>query len=327
MAASAGPRDADLNPMALRASLADRLQLPAIAAPMFLVSGPQLVIEACKAGIVGAMPSLNARSADQFREWLVEIDAALFAAQAEEPERRIGPPAINIIVNASDRERLSADLDAVIEHRVPVVITSVGSPREIVPRAHAYGGLVLHDVTTLAHARKAVDAGVDGLILVCSGAGGHGGTLNPFTFVPQVRRFYDGIVVVAGAISDGAAVRAALKLGADLAYIGTRFAASAESLASDTYKRMLVDARSDDVIFTSSISGMPANFLRSSLVAAGLDPDQLPPPKGFLRPDLPPGIKAWRDVWSGGHGVGLIDDAPPTADIVDRLRREYAAAS
>jgi len=257
---------------------------------------------------------------------MAQIDVAIHAAQAADSSARIGPPAINIIVNASDRERLAADIDAVIEHRVPVVITSVGSPREIVPRVHAHGGLVLHDVTTLAHARKAVDAGVDGLILVCGGAGGHGGTLNPFTFVPQVRRFYDGIVAVAGAISDGASVRAVEVLGADLAYLGTRFAASAESLANDTYKRMLVEARSDDVIFTPSISGMPANFLRSSLVAAGLDPANLPPPKGLLRPDLPEGIKAWRDVWSGGQGVGLIDDTLPTALITDRLCREYMAA-
>jgi len=312
--------------MSLPPALAAQLALPAIAAPMFLVSGPELVIEACKAGIIGALPSFNARTAEDFRSWLGQIDAALFAAHDGDPARRVGPPAINIIVNASNRERLAADIDAVIEHRVPIVITSVGSPREIVPRIHAYGGLVLHDVTTLAHARKAVDAGVDGLILVCGGAGGHGGTLNPFTFVPQVRRFFDGIVAVAGAISSGAAVRAVQTLGADLAYIGTRFAASTESLANDAYKRMLVEARSEDVIFTPSISGMPANFLRSSLLAAGLDPDRLPPPKGLLKPDLPEGIKAWRDVWSGGHGVGLIDDVLPTAELVTRLRGEYAAA-
>jgi len=309
--------------MALPASLADRLELPVIAAPMFLVSGPQLVIEACKAGIVGALPSLNARTHEEFEDWLVQIDAALFAAQSKDLGRRIGPPAINIIVNASNRERLAADLDAVIEYRVPVVITSVGTPREIVPRVHAYGGLVLHDVTTLAHARKAAEAGVDGLVLVCAGAGGHGGTLNPFAFVPQVRRFFDGIVAVAGGICDGAAIRAVQALGADLAYIGTRFAASAESLANASYKQMLVQARSDEVIFTPSISGMPANFLRASLVAAGLDPDDLPPPKGLLRPDLPDGIKAWRDVWSGGHGVGLIDDIARAADLVARLRAEY----
>lgn len=300
------------------------LRLPVVAAPMFLVSGPELLVASCRAGIAGSMPALNARTPDLFAQALTGIAAALADHRASG-----GTPApygINIVLADQAEDRTRPYLDLCAEQRVPLVITSVGNPARVVPRVHEWGGLVFHDVTTLRHARKAADAGVDGLILVAAGAGGHAGSLSPFALLPQVRRVFDGIIVLAGGIADGAGILAARALGADLVYMGTRLIAAEESLADPAYKAMLVAADSSDVVLTDAISGLPANFLRQSIVGRGLDPDALPPRKGPFRPDLPDGIKAWRDVWSAGHGVGLIDRVEPVAAIVDRLAAEYRDA-
>lgn len=292
------------------------LRLPVVAAPMLLVSGPALVIAAGQAGILGSFPALNARTTDQLKEWLGQIEGALDGR----------PYAVNLIVGGPHGARFADDLALIEAARPPVVITSVGNPAQAVKRVQAFGGLVFHDVATVRHARKAIEAGVDGLILLTTGAGGHTGSLNPFAFVSQVRAFWNGPILLAGAISDGSGIAAARALGADLAYMGTRFAASEESLASDAYKELLVSETMADVILTDRISGLPATFLRGSIVRAGLDPDALPERLEQFRPNLPDGVKAWRDVWSGGHGVGSIADTPPVAEIVRRLAFEYEAA-
>ncbi len=293
-----------------------RLRLPVVAAPMFLVSGPDLVIAAGCAGILGAFPALNARSTDELREWLGRIEGALADF----------PYAVNLIVQGTGSPRYLDDLALIQAVKPPVVITSVGQPAEAVARVHAFGGLVFHDVTTVRHARKAIEAGVDGLILVTAGAGGHTGVANPFAFVSQLREFWNGPILLGGGISDGRGVLAARALGADLVYMGTRFAASRESLASDAYKQLLVSETMADVVTTERVSGLPANFLRGSIARAGLDPDALPERLGVFKPDLPEGLKPWRDIWSGGHGVGSIVDAPPVAEIVERLVAGYDAA-
>lgn len=298
-----------------------RLRLPVVCAPMFLVSGPDLLIAASRAGVLGTLTASNARTSGQLESWLESIVAALDAGGGA-----ILPYAINLIVRGADSPRFSADLELIERFRPPVVITSVGKPGAVVERVHAYGGLVFHDVGTMRHAEKAIEGGVDGLILLTAGAGGHTGTANPLAFVPQVRGLFAGAILLAGGISDGRAVRAVEVLGADFAYMGTRFAATKESLASEEYKQLLVSQEMADVITTDRISGMAASFLRGSIVRAGLDPDDLPPRLGLLKPDLPEDIKAWRDVWSGGHGVGAIDDVPATADLVARLETEYVAA-
>lgn len=286
--------------------LKQRLKVPAIAAPMLLVSGPDLVLAACKAGVVGSFPTLNARTTDELRDWLRRMET--------EPREEVGaaPYAANLIIRAS--ERSEADLALIEEFRAPIV-----------PRIHAYGGLVFHDVATMRHAEKAIAAGVDGLILLTAGAGGHTGSANPFAFVRQVREIWDGIIILAGGISDGHAIRAAEALGADFAYLGTRFAATQESLAPVDYKELLTSQAMSDIITTDRISGLSATFMRGSIAAAGLDPDNLPPTKALFQPDIPPSIKAWRDVWSAGHGVGSIHDIPSVAELVQRLAAEYAS--
>lgn len=298
--------------------LKDRLRLPVIAAPMLLVSGTRLAIAACRAGVVGSFPSLNARSSDEFRQWMVEVSEALHDIS------EAAPYAVNLIIRAGDRAE--EDLKIIEEFRVPLVITSVGNPSGVVDRVHGYGGLVFHDVATMRHAEKAMAAGVDGLILLSAGSGGHTGSSNPFAFVRLVRQGWDGAIILAGGISDGHAVRAAETLGADFAYLGTRFAATEESLAAPDYKRLLVEQSLSDVVTTDRISGLSATFMRGSIAAVGLDPDNLPPAKGLFDPDLPESIKAWRDVWSAGHGVGSISDVPPVGLLVDRMVREYRDA-
>ena len=304
----------------LRAQMA----LPVIAAPMLLVSGPQLVIAACRSGVVGSFPTLNARTAEICEQWFVEIAAALTAARDE--GGLVAPYAVNIIVHEAANRRLEADLALAERFQAPIVITSVGDPRSVVERVHAYGGIVSHDVATLRHADKAIAAGVDALVLLTAGAGGHTGKANPFAFVRDIRRMWEGPVALAGALSDGTSVRAAEILGADFAYMGTRFAATAESLAPLAYKNFLLSQQLSDVITTDRISGLDATFLRGSIAAAGLDPDNLPPRKALFEPDLPDGIKAWRDVWSGGHGVGLIEDIPSVGELIARLLAEYVLA-
>ena len=295
------------------------LSVPVIAAPMFLVSGLPLVAACCAAGIVGSFPALNARST-------AELDAMLDALDAQRATPGTAPYAVNLTMRLRGSERFESDLAAVVRHRVPVVITSVGDPAGVVDVVHGYGGVVLHDVVSLRHARKAAEAGVDGLILVCAGAGGHSGRTTPFAFVPEVRAFFDGILVAAGGIASGAAVHAARVLGADLAYIGTRLIATEQAGADPDYKAMIVASSSDDVVHTPAFTGVPANFLAASIRRVGLDPQALPTPRGVWQPDLPDGLKAWRDVWSAGHGTGLVHDVPGVSEAVARLRAEYAAS-
>ena len=314
--------------MSLPALLQDRLRLPAIGAPLFIVSHPTLVIEQCKAGIVGSFPALNARPESALEEWLTRITTELDAWQRAHSGRKVAPYAVNQIVHASNA-RLAHDLDVCVRFRVPIMITSLRAPDQVVEAAHAYGGLVFHDVTNLAHARRALAAGVDGLILVCAGAGGHAGRLSPFALVREVREFYDGTVILSGAIACGDAILAAQALGADLAYIGTRFIATQEANASDAYRRMLVDSRAEDIVYTNLFTGVHGNYLRASIAAAGLDPDNLPSADKSAM-DFGSGSsrreKAWRDIWGAGQGTGQIHDVPTTAELVDRLEREYRAA-
>lgn len=301
------------------AALLGRLRLPVVAAPMFLVSGPDLVVACCRAGVLGTIPALNQRTTEGFAAWLDEVEARLTSRDA--------PYGVNLIVHASN-PRLHADLEVVVAHQVPVVITSLGAARDVVAAVHSYGGLVLHDVTTLRHARAAAEAGVDGLILVSAGAGGHAGTLNPFAFVASVRPWFTGLLLLAGGLSRGADVFAAQAMGADLAYLGTRFLASAEADAAPGYREMLVDAQAADIVYTPAVSSVPANFLRASLAAAGIDPDADPGAvdlSHLTRPDTVTAT-AWRDVWSAGQGVAAIHDIPFVADLVDRLTVEYEAA-
>lgn len=308
------------------AELRAQLRLPVIVAPMFLVSGPDLVIAGCKAGVVGSFPSANARTAEDFEAWLVRIERELAEARQARSAGMVAPYAVNLIVQGAGSPRFLADLALIQRYKPPVVITSVGRPGDVVRRVHDYGGLVFHDVANLRHAAKAIEAGIDGLILLTAGAGGHTGFANPFAFVPQIRRQWDGAVLLAGSISDGRSILAAEALGADFAYMGTRFAATRESLAPDEYKALLVSQQMADVVTTDRISGMTATFMRGSIARVGLDPDDLPPIKGFLQPTIPEHLKAWRDIWSAGHGVGMIEDIPSVAELVDRLEAEYQAA-
>ena len=301
--------------MSLPASIRERLKIPVIAAPMFLVSGPELVIAACQSGIIGSFPAMNCRSSEDFAGWMTQIDAATGPHTA--------PYAVNMGLARMRGERLIADMDICRKFKPEFVITAVGNPAPVVDDIHEWGGLILHDVTTIKHAQKAIEAGVDGLVLVCAGAGGHGGPVSPLALVEQVRSFFDGIIVVAGGISTGRAVRAVEVLGGDLAYLGTRFIATTESMAEDAYKNMLLTEQTKDIVYSNAVSGVPANFMRSSLTAVGLDADNLPAPDGPFQPNLPEHLTAWKSIWSAGQGVGLIDDIPDTADLVARLTREY----
>ncbi len=302
--------------MPLPASFQGRLRLPAVVAPMFLTSGPDLVVEVCRSGLVGTFPALNQRTTDGFDAWLQEITARL--AAVENP----APYGVNLIVHKSN-PRLAADLEQVVAHRVPLVITSLGAVRDVVEAVHSYGGLVFHDVISRRHAEKAAEAGVDGIIAVCAGAGGHAGTLSPFALVPEIRQVFGGTILLGGALSTGAHIAAARLIGADLAYLGTRFIATREAMVPEGYKDMLVSASAADIVYTPSISGVNANFLRPSIVAAGLDPDNLPPPHVL---DMSSEAKAWKTVWSAGQGVGSIADEPGAAELCTRLIAEYDAA-
>lgn len=305
--------------MPLPTALEGRLRLPVVAAPMFLASGPDLVIGACRAGVLGTFPALNQRTAEGFEQWLDQIEAALTPQDA--------PYGVNLIVHSSNR-RLREDLATIVRHQVPVVITSLGAAAEVVEAVHSYGGLVFHDVTNARFAAKAAAAGVDGIIAVSAGAGGHAGDRNPFALVAEIRSVWDGPLLLSGCLSTGADVLGALAMGADLAYLGTRFLATAEAIAPAEHKAMVVASGAGDVVYTPSISSVPANFLRRSISDAGLDPDNLPLPD---RVDLdhltdPSAAKAWKDVFSAGQGVQAIHDVPPVAELVDRLEREYQDA-
>jgi nitronate monooxygenase len=305
-----------------------RLSLPVIGAPMFIVSCPALVIAQCLGGIIGSFPALNARPPEVLEHWLKEITQALDAARAADSERAVAPFAVNQIVHPSNA-RLQHDLDLCVQYRVPLIITSLSAPGPVVQRVHDYGGLVFHDVISVRHARKALDEGVDGLILVCAGAGGHGGTLNPFAFVEEVRRFWDGPIALAGAITTGRGIRAALAMGADFAYMGTRFIATREANASDAYKQALVDAQAADIVYTDYFTGVKGNYLASSIRAQGLDAEALARPDksgvDFAGAASGHHPKAWRDIWGAGQGVGSIVDVPTTSELIERLKAEWAA--
>ena len=305
--------------MAALETLRRNLRIPAIAAPMFLVSGPQMVVAACKAGIVGSFPTPNARTGEALECWLTEIEAGLADCTAP------ACYAANLVVHRSN-PRLAQDLAAVVRHRVPVVITALGSPREVVDAVHSYGGVVLADVNSVGFARKAAASGVDGLVLVAAGAGGHTGRISGFAFVEEVRRFWSGPIVLGGAIASGRAVRAAEVLGADFAYLGTSLLACTESLASAAYKDMVVKAGAEDIIASRAITGVTANWLRASLVNAGYDPAAMPEDKKPNFADAHNETKAWKHVWSAGHGVGAVTEITPLASVVERLAREYAEA-
>lgn len=291
-----------------------RVKIPAIAAPMFLVSNPQLVAATCKAGLVGTFPALNQRSTDGLNEWLEGLNDVLTENDA--------PYGVNLIVHKTNR-RLQADLEQVVRYKVPLVITSLGAVHEVVDAVHSYGGLVFHDVIKIRHAHKAAEAGVDGLIPVGAGAGGHAGTMSPFALVPEIRRFFAGYIILSGCISSGASIAAAIAMGADFGYLGTRFIATEESGASPEYKQMLVDAVADDIIYTPAVSGVPASLLRPSVVRAGLDPDHLELKAKLDLGEELSGSKAWRDIWSAGQGVGQIDEVVSAAVLCERLINEY----
>ena len=308
--------------MALAPLFQNSLRLPAMAAPMFLVSGPKLVIETCKAGIAGSFPALNQRTSEGYQAWLDEIASAL-----QDHRSSGGTPApfgVNLIVHKTN-PRLMADLALTVKAKVPFVITSLGAVPDVVAAVHSYGGVILHDVISSRHAAKAIEAGVDGVIAVSAGAGGHAGTINPFALVSELREIVgDKMLVLAGSISNGGAVAAAIAAGADLAYMGTRFIATAESQAQSDYKQMLVDCASKDIVYTPKISGVNANFLVPSLIRAGLDVETMQPSKGM---DLEHEAKAWSNVWSAGHGVGAIHEIVPVAELARLLIAEYAAAA
>jgi nitronate monooxygenase len=307
-------------------ALLERLTLPVIGAPLFIISNPKLVIEQCKAGIVGAFPALNARPAEMLDEWLHEITEALAAHDRAHPDNPSAPFAVNQIVHKSN-DRLEHDLAACVKYQVPIVITSLGAREDLNAAVHAYGGIVLHDIINVAFAHKAVDKGADGLIAVAAGAGGHAGTLSPFALVQEIRSWFGGPIALSGSIATGRAILAAQAIGADVAYIGSAFIATQEANASPTYKASIVASTASDIVYTNLFTGVHGNYLKSSIVAAGLDPADLPqsdPSKMNFGGDS--AAKAWRDIWGSGQGIGAVDGIPTVASFVARLRAEYAAA-
>jgi nitronate monooxygenase len=305
----------------------DRLRLPVVAAPMFIVSTPELVIAQCKAGIVGSFPALNARPAAQLDEWLHQVREELAAHDRDHPDSPAAPFAVNQIVFKTNT-RLEHDLEACVRHKVPIVISSLGARPEVNDAVHSYGGITLHDVINDRHARKAIEKGADGVIAVAAGAGGHAGTLSPFALVQEIRAWFDGPLLLSGAIATGRAVLAAQAMGADLAYIGSAFIATAEARASDAYKAMITESGAADIVYSNLFTGVHGNYLRGSIVAAGLDPDNLatadPSKMDFSSGEST--VKAWRDVWGSGQGIGAVHEVLPAADLIARLGREYAAA-
>jgi nitronate monooxygenase len=301
------------------------LSLPVIGSPLFIVSNPKLVIEQCKAGIVGAMPALNARPASQLDEWLHEITETLAAWNRDHPEQPAAPFAINQIVHKSN-DRLEHDMEAVVKYKVPVIITSLGARTDVNDAIHGYGGVVMHDIINNMFARKAVEKGADGLIAVAAGAGGHAGVKSPFALIQEIRQWFDGPLALSGAIATGGAVLAAQAMGADFAYIGSAFIATHEARASDAYKQAIVDGDSDEIVYSSLFTGVHGNYLKASIRAAGLDPDKLPesdPSKMSFGGDA---AKAWKDIWGCGQGIGAVTEVTGAAALVARLRREYREA-
>ena len=314
--------------MALPYILQDRLRLPAICSPMFIISGPELVIAQCKAGVVGAFPALNARPTAQLDEWICQIMEELAAWDRDHPEAPAAPFAVNHISHRTN-DRLEKDLEVTCRRKVPVVITSLGARREVYDAVHASGGLVLHDVISAEHGRSAVEKGADGLIAVAVGAGGHAGALSPFALVQELRAFFHGPLALSGAIANGRSILAAQAMGADLAYIGSAFIATTEARAPDAYKQTIVDGGGEDIVNSNLFTGVPGNYLKRSIAAAGLDPDNLPqsdPSKMNFGSGGDSAAKVWRDIWGCGQGIGAIHSAPPAAELIERLRREYVEA-
>ncbi|PAV25813.1 2-nitropropane dioxygenase [Tamilnaduibacter salinus] len=313
--------------MPLPKTLRNQLDIPVIAAPMFLISGPEMALACCREGIVGSFPALNERTSDGFEQWLIRMNNGLDETKQAQPERTIAPYAVNLIVHRTN-PRWEADLELCVTHKVPIVITSLGAASRVVEAVHSYGGLVFHDVTNQKHARKAAEAGVDGIIAVTAGAGGHAGTTNPFVLVEEIRDVFNGTIILAGCLSRGSDVLAAQAMGADLAYMGTRFINTEESQADAAYRNMILEAVSDDIIHTPAVSGVPANFMRQSLEAAGYPMDRLNEAGDIdygqkLKP-MDDEAKAWKTVWSAGQGVSRIHDVLPVKTLVDQLKSEYA---
>lgn len=314
--------------MALPAALEGKLRIPLIGAPLFIVSVPKLVIAQCKAGIVGAFPALNARPQELLDDWLKEIKDTLGTYAEENPDKPVAPFAVNQICHSSN-ERLYKDVETCVRHEVPIIITSLRPPADVVEAVHGYGGLVFHDVINLRHARKAMEQGVDGIIAVCAGAGGHAGTTSPFALVKEIKREFDGAIILSGCMTNGADILAARAIGADLAYIGTRFVATEEANAADAYKQMIVECSAADIAYTAKFSGVHGSYLKPSIANAGLDPDNLDDADksamDFAKRERGE-AKVWKDIWSAGQGVGTIDDVPSAGDLVMRMAEEYEAA-
>lgn len=314
--------------MSLPAAL-QNLSLPVIASPMFIASGPELVTAQCKAGIVGSFPALNARPAAQLDVWLTQIQQALAEHKAAHPDAIIGPIAVNQIVHGSN-DRLAHDVEVCVKHRIPIIISSLRAPpAEMLDAIHSYGGIVMHDVISIRHAQKALEAGVDGLILVASGAGGHAGRLSPFALVGEIRKFFNGPVALSGSIANGDSILAAQAMGADFAYIGSRWLATKEANTSEAYRQAIIESSAADVVYTDYFTGVHGNYLKKSIVKAGLDPENLPEGDKQTMSFSSGGnsdSKVWRDIWGAGQGVGLMEDIPTVAEMVGRLRNEYVAA-
>jgi nitronate monooxygenase len=302
------------------------LTLPVIASPMFIASGPALVAAQCKAGIVGSFPALNARPAELLDTWLTDLQGELAAYREASPGAKVGPIAVNQIVHQSN-DRLEHDVAVCVKHQVPIIISSLRAPpREMLDAVHAYGGIVLHDVISIRHAEKALESGVDGLILVAAGAGGHAGALSPFALVGEVRKFFQGPLALSGSIATGDAILAAQAMGADFAYIGSRWLATRESNVTEAYRQAIVESSAADIVYTNLFTGVHGNYLKKSIVNAGLDPDDLPQSDKSKMSFGSGAAKAWRDIWGAGQGVGLMDDVPSVAEMVERLKAEYDAA-
>lgn len=308
-------------------NLLAKTRIPVIAAPMFLVSGTDLVVGLCTSGVIGTFPTLNARPQEELPKWLEDIASRLAAYQQAHPEAIVSPFGVNLIVHPSN-PRWEGDLEICAEHKVPLYITSLHAPNKVVERVHPYGGIVLHDVTNAKHARKAIEAGVDGLILVASGAGGHAGTMNPIALVNEIRSFYDGPIILSGCISHGKDILAALALGCDFAYLGTRFIPVQESMAPDAYQSMIIGADATDIIYTPYFTGVPGNYLKPSVIAAGLDLDEVMAAKtgGTVRLSKETKPRAWKDIWGAGQGVGAIEQILPVRELVDQLIAEFDTA-
>ena len=303
----------------------NELNIPAIAAPMFLISGPKLVIECCKNGIVGTFPALNQRTSEGFEEWLIEIKSELEKFE-KETGKKPAPYGVNLIVHPTN-PRVKKDLSICMKHKVPIIITSLGAVSQLVSAVHSYGGLVFHDVIKKRHAEKAAEAGVDGLILVAAGAGGHGGTLNPMPFITEVRSFFKKTILLSGCISSGRDIASAIQMGADLAYLGTRFINTVESKADEDYKKMIIDSKAGDIVYTAAVSGVNANFLKPSLESMGITEDMWGNSKkidfGEELDAAQAEAKAWKTIWSAGQGVTSIEDCPTTKDLVENLKKEF----